>query len=186
MFAYITGKIEEVEDNRVLIKNDFFGIEVLVVFVPKMHENISLYLHSILSNEGIYMFYGFNTKKELKIFQELIKIQGLGGRMAIKLLNNLGISSIATAIYNKDNKTFENISGIGKKLAMRIINDLQDKVIDFMSTTSFHNEIINILISVGYKLKEIFSVINHCDSNMSIEENLKICMGKMRQNNDKK
>lgn len=182
MFSYITGKIEEVEDHKVLIKNDLFGLEVLVAFVPAMHQTVSLYLHSVLSNDDIFIFYGFSTKKELKIFQELTKIQGLGGKIAIKLLNHLGIGNLSTAIYNKDNKTLESISGIGKKLAMRIVNDLQDKVIDFMSTTNFHNEIINILISIGYKPNDIFQVINLCDNSISVEENLKICMSKIGKN----
>lgn len=70
--------------------------------------------------------FGFETLDEKQLFTELIKISGVGGRVAMQILS-LGKNRLISAVQNDDKKTIEGIKGIGKKMAEKIIFELQDK-----------------------------------------------------------
>lgn len=90
-------------------------------------QDVIFYIHEIIKEDDNTL-YGF-LKLESKIwFQFLLKIDGLGPRTAIAILSNFAISEIKKSILNKDELYFLNISGIGKKISSRIVNEMSNNL----------------------------------------------------------
>jgi Holliday junction DNA helicase RuvA len=135
MIAYISGKILDISENSVLIMpHSGVGYEIAIneLTYSKIatQEDIDLYLYHHIS-EATQALYGFMEREEKKVFLELIKISGIGGKVALSILS-LGIDYIIQAIQNEDKAAVEQIKGIGKKMAEKIILELKDK--DFIKT----------------------------------------------------
>jgi len=135
MIGYITGKILEVTDSFVLILTSAgVGYEVWINEITfanlatKQETDIYVYHHI---TEGGQSLFGFETLDEKKLFTELIKISGVGWKVALQILS-LGKSRLISAVQQDDKKTIESIKWIWKKMAEKIVLELKDK--DFVTT----------------------------------------------------
>ena len=131
MFYYISGKAEIVEPNLVVIDAGGVGYAV----------NTSLYTSSSVTRgqgvklctylnvkEDVFELYGFSTNEELTLFKNLISISGVGVKAAASILSVASPQQIALAIISGDEKLITRASGIGKKIAQRVILELRDKM----------------------------------------------------------
>ena len=138
MIAYLKGKIIDINENKLVILTDsWIGYEVFInektFFELNKNKQVSLFIyhHIIEKNQSLF---GFLQKEEKQIFEELIKISGIWGKVAIQILN-LWINNLSNAIANEDKKMIESIKWIGKKMAEKIILELKDK--DFVQNIAF-------------------------------------------------
>lgn len=136
MIAYISGKVLDISQTHVLIlASSGVGYEVAIneLTYSKLatQEYVDLYIHHHIS-EATQALYWFVESEEKKVFLELIKISGIGGKVALTILS-LGMNYIIEAVQNEDKAAVEQIKGIWKKMAEKIILELKDK--DFIKTT---------------------------------------------------
>ena len=130
MIAKLIGKIDEINDNELIfnVNNICYRIVVSAILLnnPIVQSDafLSIFIQQITREDGSTL-YGFLTKEEKNIFNELIKINGLGPKFAMNLLSIMKPNEIYTAILNKDEARMTEASGIGKKLATRIIIEMQ-------------------------------------------------------------
>ncbi|MCH8518584.1 Holliday junction branch migration protein RuvA [Candidatus Gracilibacteria bacterium] len=137
MLGYISGKILEINENSILILTESgLGYEILINELSfsklAVKEETELYLYHHIT-EGHQTLFGFLTLEEKKLFTELLKISGIGGKAGLQILM-LGKERLIEAVQGDDGKTIESIKGIGKKMAEKIILELKDK--DFVKNYS--------------------------------------------------
>ena len=135
MIGYISGKILELSDMLVLILPNSWvwyeiGINEITFASLSGRDQTDLYVYHHITEWGQSLF-GFETLEEKQLFTELIKISGVGGKVAQQILS-LWKTSLIQAVQSDDKKTIESIKWIGKKMAEKIVLELKDK--DFVKS----------------------------------------------------
>lgn len=190
MFAYIKGSLEEKGNNYVVIDVGGIGYKVFMsdMSIQKIGDlknivKVHTYYHVREDNISLY---GFLTKEELKMFELLLSVSGIGAKSAIAMLSNITPSAFAFAVISNDVASLKKIPGIGAKTAQRIILELQDKLkaeeklaldgakeqIEIeIQTTQNVQEAIQALQILGYNRKEIEKAMEKiANTDVSVEE----------------
>lgn len=187
MIAYVKGRIEEYGEDYVIIDNNGMGylVSMPLCEIEKLKKTdgevkINTYHYIREDNMGLY---GFLDKEALNIFRMLIGVSGVGPKVGLSIMSSIEPSSIVLAIISNDEKTLCKASGVGKKLAQRIILELKDKFKDYDFKTSNSIDIesidesfeaIGALMALGYTKGEAASAVKGIDSkDIGVEETVK-------------
>ncbi len=132
MIYSLNGTIIHTEPNAVVIECGGVGYKCLTTMntlskLPKTGETAMVYTHMIVREDAVELC-GFADPSELNCFKLLTTISGVGAKVAIAILSALSPEQIALAVSSDDSKTLTKASGVGNKLAQRIILELKDKV----------------------------------------------------------
>ena len=132
MIASIRGKVVFIDEDSLIIEANGIGYRVFCPLAMmagqyRIYDEIFLYTHLIV-REDAWQLYGFLTLEEITFFRHFLAISGIGGKIALAVLNQLHPQQVAMAILNGNDKPFGQVSGIGKKSAQRIVLELKDKV----------------------------------------------------------
>ena len=187
MIGRLTGKILEKNPPEILLEVGGIGYEILCP-MSSFYEigsdiNISLHTHFHVK-EDAQTLYGFISKDEKTLFRELIRVNGVGPKVALAILSHLNIASLMNAVANEDDVLLAKTPGIGKKTAQKLIVELKDRLAKLELNGSNHQTITastNInpntqkaaqaLQALGFKTKEaekMLAVIK--DDTLSTEE----------------
>ena len=190
MFSYIKGSLEEKMSNYIVVENNGIGYKIFmsknaIGRAGEISENIKVYTHYHVREDEISL-YGFLTNEELKMFELLLSVSGVGAKSAISMLSNISPSEFAVSIVNNDITKLTKVPGIGKKSAQRIVLELKDKLkaeqelmkgeeANTNSEESDYNgdveEAISALQILGYNRKDVQKVLTKFDyKSMSIED----------------
>ena len=187
MFAYIDGKIADKANNYVVIDNGGIGYKIYmspttIEKLPDIGENKKVYTYYYVREDNISL-YGFLSNEELRMFELLLSVSGIGAKSAVQILASITPSEFALAVISNDVSKIVKIPGIGNKTAARIILELKDKlktesaisknekVEQAINEDDKDNEAITALQVLGYTRKEIEKALEHVDtSNASVEE----------------
>ncbi len=201
MLAYIKGNLEMKMTGYVVIDVGGLGYKIFmsdkgIEKLGNIGEKVKVHTFYKVREDDISI-YGFNTLEELKMFELLISVSGVGAKTALTMLAVCEPSDFALAVISEDVSTLTGIPGIGPKSAKRIILELKDKITKEQQIESINNQINRqsnennilqdaILINnkkseavaalqvLGYNKKEIEKVINTLDkNNLSTEELIK-------------
>ena len=122
---------------------------------------ISIFVYEIIK-ENERLFFGFLDYQEREIFSDLLCVQGVGGKMALNIMTEMEMNEIIESINNENSKSFVSVSGVGNKLANRIINELKEKLkkifwnyfknINTVDKDNF-NDLVSCLFNLGYPRK---------------------------------
>ena len=147
MIGKLSGKVDSQGDDYVII--DVNGVGYLVYASGKTlgklaeGEFYKLFIETHVREEHIHI-YGFLTLEEKNFFNLLQSVNGIGTRMALSILSSLTPSDIQIAVNNEDKNIFKAISGVGAKLAERIVLELKGKVAKISSGSAIIKESLNI------------------------------------------
>ena len=167
MYAYIKGKISEVNPTNIVVDNNGIGYEVVVANPYEYHlnEERTVFISQQV-REDSNVLYGFSNKEQKKVFLLLLKVKGVGPKSALAILAGGTSEEIIGAIENQDAVYLTKFPGIGKKSAQQIILDLQGKV-DFSMTNissapkavnDYLSDAILALEALGYSKKELTKI----------------------------
>ena len=190
MFAYIKGSLEQKSNNYVVI--DVGGIGYKIFMATKAIETlgeigkvVKVHTHYYVREDNISL-YGFNTIEELRMFELLLQVSGIGAKSAIAMLSEISPSSFALAVISDDISQLVKIPGIGKKTAARIVLELKDKLKTEEAITKTEevklsitneeetSEAIAALQVLGYTKREIEKALENVDTkNLQLEEIIK-------------
>ena len=166
MIGRLSGTLLEKNPPQIVLDVQGVGYEVDVPMstfynLPALNEKVVLHTQLIV-REDAHLLFGFLTHEERIAFRQLLKISGVGPKLALSVLSGLSIADLAAAVANKDANRLTKIPGVGKKTAERLLLELQGKftvsgaaaapgsAVAFSSS----NDIVNALLALGYNEKE--------------------------------
>jgi Holliday junction DNA helicase RuvA len=188
MIGSLIGLIKEKKPSLLLLEVNGVGYEIHVPLstsfqLPKNGESAYLLTHLVV-REDQHTLYGFATEEERKLFRTLIKISGVGAKMALTILSGINVNGFVQSVINEDIDTLVHLPGIGKKTAERLIVEMKDRIEGITdnfessaSSTSENNTVIevrNALVNLGYKNNEAKKILDNIDTKgLSVEELLR-------------
>ena len=163
MIGRLSGVLLEKNPPQVLVDVHGLGYEVDVPMstfynLPANGEKVTLLTHFIVREDGQFL-YGFASEAERFAFRQLIKISGIGARMALAVLSGLSVSDLAQAIARQEVGRLVKVPGIGKKTAERLLLELKGKLAEALPAASqavedSQHDILNALLALGYNDRE--------------------------------
>ena len=135
MIGYLRGKIIEKEPPLLLLDvggvgyqleasmNTFYALSASAC----EDEMIALHVHTVV-REDAFLLYGFSSKDERALFQALLKVSGVGPRVALAILSTLSAQEFSVCIQHQDSASLVRVPGIGKKTAERLLVEMRDRV----------------------------------------------------------
>lgn len=194
MISVLEGKVDIIGEDFISIKTSG-GVSYLVFalypIISKLSIglNIKLFIETIVKEESITL-YGFMNFKDVIWFRSFVKISGIGPKLAILILSSFGLQDIIFAIENGQKDFFTSVSGIGEKVAARIVTEMKKdptknsiilnstllehhEAIDDSSGTIIHSEIIQdavlALEALGFSKSSVYQIVmNLASSNQGI------------------
>lgn len=196
MISCLNGKLIELTPPQAIISVAGVGYEVdmpisHIAQLPAINHEVNLFTHLVI-REDAHLIFGFLTRNERNCFRQLIKVAGIGPRIALALLSTMNSQQLQQAIEEEDLNTLCLTPGIGKKMAERMLLELKGKLslpTEFMPSSSLfaaeknneaaiRKDINNALESLGYNTKEINQVLKQLpelnDLSQGIKEALKL------------
>lgn len=190
MFAYIKGVLDTKTNSYVVIENSGIGYKIFMSLksienLGEVGQNVKVYTYYYVREDNISL-YGFTTNEELRMFELLLSVSGIGAKSAIAMLSEITPSSFALAVISNDVSKLVKIPGIGKKTAARIVLELKDKLkteeaiekdeeIEIaIKEDNKNSEVIAALQVLGYTRKEIDKALEKIDvDSLGLEEAIK-------------
>ena len=187
MIASIQGQVIQSGEDFIVV--EVGGIGFLVYVTKELNhtlrrgEKISLFTHMIVREDSLTL-YGFKDHEEIDLFKELIKVNGVGPRLALETLSTHSPSILKRAVLNKQDEVFAQVSGIGKKTAQKIILSLEDRItftedmVISPETAGVNAEILEALTSLGYTVLEAQAALQTIpsDASLTLEARLTIAL----------
>lgn len=173
MIGRIHGKIIEKQPPQLLIDVQGVGYEIdspMSTFyqLPNLGEQVTLHTHLVV-REDAQLLYGFASRAERSLFRTLIKISGVGPKLALTILSGMNASEFIICVQDNDAAALVRLPGVGKKTAERLIIELRDKLKDHDSgvnsaegvgnapvthSNSPVADAVSALVALGYKAAE--------------------------------
>ena len=202
MIGRLRGMLVEKNPPEILIECAGVGYEVTmpmtsIYALPELEQQATIYTHFVV-REDAQLLYGFANKVERKLFRLLIKVNGVGPKLALAILSNMSADQFVSCVRHDDISAIVKIPGVGKKTAERLLIEMRDRLKDWQAQqihlvnddgvipeqlsaelsqeTTFVNDnkgdAINALVSLGYKQvqadKAVKSVYNRGMSSENI------------------
>jgi Holliday junction DNA helicase RuvA len=182
MIGRLQGTILEKQPPSILIDVQGVGYELeasMSTFyqLPDCGENITLHTHLVV-REDAQLLYGFYSLSERQMFRNLIKISGVGPKLALTILSGMSAEGFSRCIMDGDSKALTRLPGVGKKTAERLVIELKDRLekddsIKLSGSTGTTasierqanpvNDAVSALISLGYKAQQASQMIRDID-----------------------
>ena len=183
MISRLTGVLSEKAPPFVLVDVNGVGYEVQVPMstfynLPELGAKVTL-LTQFIVREDAQLLYGFLTPTERASFRELIKISGVGPRIALALLSGLNTEELAHAVAAQDTSRLVKVPGIGKKTAERLLLELKGKMAPVLATPDWsavsdaQTDILQALIALGYSDKEAQLALKALPTDVSVSDGIK-------------
>jgi len=155
--------------------------------LPDTEQEVILHTHLVV-REDAQQLCGFATEAERRMFRSLIKINGVGARLALSILSGISADDFARCIQDNDTGTLVRLPGVGKKTAERLVIEMRDKLDDWQSENTHNNdkptglldiehhgdpvqEAVSALIALGYKPPQASRMVTQIDCHdLSSEE----------------
>ena len=130
--------------------------------LPPVGEEVRLLTHLVV-REDAHVLYGFGTEEERRLFRSLIKVSGVGPKIALALLSGISVAAFAECVQREDIAALTRIPGVGRKTAERLIVEMRDRLAGpppgggaaaVAAGTSAENEAYGALVALGYRPAE--------------------------------
>lgn len=186
MIGRLQGTLVEKNPPQVVVDCHGVGYEVDVPMstfyhLPGLGDRVSLLTHFIV-REDAQLLYGFATAPERDAFRQLIKVTGVGPRMALGVLSGLGVQELAQAITAQETGRLVKVPGIGKKTAERLLLELKGKLGADLGSAHAHAstaqqaDILQALLALGYNDKEAAAALKALPADVGVSEGIKLAL----------
>lgn len=190
MIARLQGTLLESSYTNCIIDVHGVGYDVQIPLctfdkLPRVGEETALWIFTQVREDAITLF-GFAEKDEKKLFENLLDVSGIGGKLALAILSGMPLGSLCNAIVNGDVKLLSKISGVGKRTAERLVVDLHDKIpklgLSFAGTAPANavakddprseavNDALMALAQLGFKSEQAKEKVNEIAAGLPPEE----------------
>jgi Holliday junction DNA helicase RuvA len=180
MIGRLTGTLVEKQPPQLVVEVHGVGYEVDVPMssfynLPPVGEKVSLHTHFSV-REDAQQLYGFLTLKEREAFRLLIRITGVGPRMALAVLSGLSVDDLAQAVTLQESGRLIRVPGVGRKTAERLLLELKGKLAEALpavgapTAVSVERDALHALLALGYSEKEALPALKSLPEGLSLEE----------------
>lgn len=200
MIGQLRGTILEKQPPQLLLDVNGVGYEIdapMSTFyrLPDVGQIVTLHTHLVV-REDAHSLFGFFTRDERLLFRTLLKVNGVGPRLALTVLSSIEPNEFVQCILNQDAGSLVRIPGVGKKTAERLIIEMRDKLASWHQTTPIELNLINTkddgsrkqvvqdavaaLIALGYKPQEASRAVSKInDENLTSEDIIRRALKEM-------
>ncbi|RYZ07338.1 MAG: Holliday junction branch migration protein RuvA [Comamonadaceae bacterium] len=185
MIGRLTGTLAERNPPQVVVDCNGVGYEVDVPMstfynLPHSGEKVSLLTHFVV-REDAQILYGFGTAQERTAFRHLIKISGVGPRMALGVLSGLSVNELAQVVTLQDSGRLVKVPGIGKKTAERLLLELKGKLgadlaLPAHPVSDAQADILQALVALGYSDREAAVAMKALPADVGVSDGIKLAM----------
>lgn len=187
MIGRLHGKIIEKTPPQVLIDVSGVGYEVDVPMstfcnLPDVNGEVTLYTHLVV-REDAELLYGFASKAEQLAFRTLIRISGVGPRIALALLSGMTTDQLAQAVESGETGLLTRVPGIGKKTAERLILELKGKltlssglIAPAGAPGSARADVVAALVALGYSEREALAAAKKVPEDASVSDGIRLAL----------
>ena len=193
MIGRLTGTLLEKNPPQILLDVHGVGYEIDVPMstfygLPATGAAVSLHTHFAVREDGHFL-YGFATHKERTAFRQLLKVSGVGARMALAVLSGLSVNDLAQAVALQEAGRLVKIPGIGKKTAERLLLELRDKLGKALpelagarlaaapgAEPDARSDILNALLALGYNEREALGAMKGLAEEVGVSEGIRLAL----------
>ena len=145
--------------------------------LPPLGERVTLLIHQVV-REDAHLLYGFLTEAERSVFRQLVRISGVGPRIALAVLSGLSVADLAQAVAAQEPGRLTKIPGIGKKTAERLLLELRDRMQGIVAVSpaaaaSPSADILNALLALGYNEREAQAALKALPADASVSDGIR-------------
>jgi Holliday junction DNA helicase RuvA len=179
MIGRLEGILVEKNPPQVVVMSHGVGYEIDVPMstfygLPRTGETVVLLTHLVVG-EGAHHLYGFATASERTAFRQLLKISGVGPKVALSVLSGLSVDDLAVAVASQDASRLTKVPGIGKKTAERLVLELRDKLPVAVSAVAAQasvagGEVISALLALGYNEREAAAAVKPLPADLALPD----------------
>ena len=184
MIGRLSGKLIEKQPPQIIVDVQGLGYEVDVPMstfynLPGLGETITLFTHLVV-REDAHLLYGFGSDDERRTFRQLLKISGVGPKLALSVLSGLSVADLAQTVAMQETGRLTKIPGVGKKTAERLVLELRDKL-DHVSSVAGSSatpkansgDVLNALLTLGYNEREAQWALKQIPNDLSVSESIR-------------
>jgi Holliday junction DNA helicase RuvA len=188
MIARLQGKLEAIALDSVIVNVNGVGFQVFLPTstlstIGNVGKEVKLYTH-LHVREDILALYGFGSADELRLFEILTTVSGIGPKLGLSLLSAMNTDQLTMAIATGNADLLTTVPGVGKKIAARIVLELKDKIGSGWITTAItevaqeNTDVLGALISLGYSAAEASRAVASLPKTkgLSLEEKIKLAL----------
>jgi Holliday junction DNA helicase RuvA len=186
MIARLTGILIEKNPPQITLDVHGVGYEISVPMstfynLPAAGEKLSLHTHMIVREDGHFL-YGFSSEGERAAFRQLLKITGVGARIALAVLSGLSVAELTQAVVMQEAGRLIKIPGIGKKTAERLLLELRDRLPKSAMATATSaggraedaaGDILNALLALGYSEREALAALKSLPEGVAVPDGIR-------------
>ncbi|MGH8292372.1 MAG: Holliday junction branch migration protein RuvA [Gammaproteobacteria bacterium] len=170
MIGFLRGRILQRQPPHLLVDVQGVGYEVeapMSTFysLPEVGTEVMLYTH-LAVREDAHVLFGFGTETERRLFRALIRVNGVGPRLALTILSGVSVENFVRCVRDSDSVTLTRLPGIGRKTAERLVVEMRDRLGDAGSEAvirsapmTARDEALSALVSLGYKPPEAIRML---------------------------
>jgi Holliday junction DNA helicase RuvA len=143
--------------------------------LPRTGEEVTLLTHLVV-REDAHLLYGFLTVRERATFRQLLKISGVGPKVALNVLSGMSVEDLAAAVQSEDAGRLTRVPGIGKKTAERLVLELRDKLPKATLAAPAENanaataDVLNALLGLGYNEREAQAAVKQLPPDLQLAD----------------
>ncbi|MCG2634712.1 MAG: Holliday junction branch migration protein RuvA [Gammaproteobacteria bacterium] len=191
MISRIRGLLLEKEPTALVVDVGGLGYELEVplstfVVLPECGAEVALFTHLVVREDAL-LLHGFATRAERTLFRELLRVNGVGARLASAILSGMNVAELVDTIHEGEVGRLTKISGVGRKTAERLVVELRDRVADWSLPTAAstlapggqmaQDEAVSALLALGYKQSEARRVLEQLETaSLSSEEIIRLAL----------
>ena len=197
MISYVKGILTEIIEDTIIVETGGIGVEIhvpltLIGSLPHIGDELKIYTYFKVAEDSMSL-YGFENRRDLDMFGQLIAISGIGPKGALAILSTLSPDELRMAVIAGDAKAISAAQGIGAKTAQRVILELKDKISaeDLLGSAGYKNtasvasnentassEAVEALIALGYTGSQALRAVREVeiDDSMDSEAVLKAAL----------
>ena len=183
MIGRIKGILLEKAPPQVLVDVNGVGYEIDVPMstlynLPDAGSEVTLFTHFVV-REDAQLLYGFLTKEERALFRLLIRISGIGPKIALSILSGISTPLLSQAVTTQEAGLLTRIPGVGKKTAERIVLELKGKIDTVISSETADNssnakhDIVSALLSLGYSDREAQLAVKGLATDINVNDGIR-------------
>ena len=196
MIGSLRGRLSAKQAPQIVIECSGVGYEVetpmsTFLELPELGTDLFLYTH-LLVREDAQILYGFASEDERLMFRTLLKVNRVGAKLALGILSAMSTNDFRRCVELEDTTAMSKIPGIGKKTAERLIIEMRDRIdaaapgggktAPLTVEASARNEAVDALVALGYKPKEVHTLIAKLDiEDKSAEDIIRLALKQAAQ-----